>query len=83
MQKGSKGFQISLKIKKGGYVKRSKDQSSSGESSIGRNETGERYVVLEALRKNGWNIAKAAKSVRMNHSQFVRLLRKYGFRDVL
>jgi transcriptional regulator with GAF, ATPase, and Fis domain len=43
----------------------------------------ERRFVLETLRKNGWNIASAARSLRMKRSEFTRLLRQHGLRDVL
>ncbi|MDH5187191.1 MAG: helix-turn-helix domain-containing protein [bacterium] len=46
-------------------------------------ETVERLLVLDALRKNKWNIAKAAKSIKMSQAQFSRILRRFGFRDVL
>ena len=76
-------FHSDIKQAKKDDVKRFKDQSASGVNSMGKHETGERYLVLEALRNNGWNIAKAAKSIGLTRSQLVRILRKYGFRDVL
>jgi transcriptional regulator of acetoin/glycerol metabolism len=46
-------------------------------------DANERLLVLEALRKNQWNITKAAQSSKMSRTQFVRILKKFGFRDVL
>jgi len=69
--------------KKGGWMRKTKRRVFREDDPISNDGQSERHIVLEALRKNGWNITKAAKSVRMTQLQFIRILRRYGFRDVL
>ncbi len=43
----------------------------------------ERLFVIEALRRAGWNITKAAKEVGMQRTNFHALMRKYGIKRPL
>jgi len=38
----------------------------------------EKQFVLEALRRNNWNVTRASREVRMQRTNFQALMRKYG-----
>lgn len=40
----------------------------------------EKMFVIEALKRNDWNVTKAARDVNMQRSNFQALMRKYGIR---
>jgi len=64
---------------KGGLTVRPKKPNTSSGNPNDENETIERNWTVEALRKNDWNIAKAAKSLGMTQSWLTRLLRRRAF----
>ena len=40
----------------------------------------EKHFVIEALKRNEWNISKASREVSMQRTNFMALMKKYGIR---
>ncbi len=57
------------------YLKKQLRESSTQEI--------EKLFIIEALKRNDWNISKAAREVSMQRTNFMALMKKYGIRKQL
>jgi transcriptional regulator with GAF, ATPase, and Fis domain len=56
-----------------------KNQSSSTETET----PNERQLLIEALRRNDWNLVRTAESLHVAEAELSRMLRRYGLHDGL